>query len=345
LIETDAQPAARLTDVVKDYRLRKTALFQPRGTLQAVAGVSLTIGRGETLGLVGESGSGKSTVARLLMRLVAPTAGKIEIGGQDVTHLRGRDLREVRRHVQMVFQDPYSSLDPSSPISDSIAEPLQTHFNMSAKDRSSRVSQLLTQVNLSQSFLGRYPSEMSGGQLQRAAIARAMASQPELLVLDEPVSALDVSTQAQVLNLLKDLQAETGLSFLFISHDLSIVRYVSHWIAVMYLGRIVESGPAERVYRHPLHPYTEALLSAVPVPEPVTQRSNVRQILRGDIPSPTNPPSGCRFHTRCPVAMPICKSEDPTPFEAPSNGGVSYCHLRHQPNSHPDATSNGPPEP
>lgn len=326
----DTPVAARLTDVVKTYELRQTSLFKPRPTLQAVAGVNLTIGRGESVGLVGESGSGKSTVARLLMRLVPATAGKIEVGGQDITNLRGEALRAVRRRVQMVFQDPYSSLDPTSTIGDSIAEPLVTHFkDMSAHDRNRRVRELLEHVNLSAKHLERYPSEMSGGQLQRAAIARAISVKPELLVLDEPVSALDVSTQSQVLNLLKDLQEQDGLSYLFISHDLSIVRYISQRIAVMYLGRIVETGPVQRIYGQALHPYTRSLLSAVPVADPARQRSAKRQILKGDIPSPTSPPSGCRFRTRCPVAMPVCSVEDPPPYTLAAGGGVSFCHLNH----------------
>lgn len=321
-----AAPAARLVNVVKEYRLRRSSLFGRREVLQAVGGVSLTIARGETLGLVGESGSGKSTVARLLMRLVEPTAGTIEICGTDVTNLRGRALRQVRRNAQMVFQDPYSSLDPLSPLKESIGEPLRIHRRMGRRARADRVGELLAQVNLRQQYGDRYPNELSGGQLQRAATARALAAGPELLVLDEPVSALDVSTQAQVINLLQDLQEELGVAYLFIAHDLSVVRHISHQIAVMYLGRIVEMGPADPVYERPAHPYTAALLSAVPVPDPVRQRSQTKIPLRGDIPSPTQPPAGCRFHTRCPFAMEICREQDPPPYRTPA-GVTTYCHL------------------
>lgn len=321
-----AAPAARLVNVVKEYRLRRSSLFGRREVLQAVGGVSLTIARGETLGLVGESGSGKSTVARLLMRLVEPTAGTIEICGTDVTNLRGRALRQVRRNAQMVFQDPYSSLDPLSPLKESIGEPLRIHRRMGRRARADRVGELLAQVNLRQQYGDRYPNELSGGQLQRAATARALAAGPELLVLDEPVSALDVSTQAQVINLLQDLQEELGVAYLFIAHDLSVVRHISHQIAVMYLGRIVEIGPADQVYERPAHPYTAALLSAVPVPDPVRQRSQTKIPLRGDIPSPTQPPAGCRFHTRCPFAMEICREQDPPPYRTPA-GVTTYCHL------------------
>jgi len=324
--ETAAEPAARLVDVVKDYRLRRSSLFGSRETLQAVAGVSLTIARGRTLGLVGESGSGKSTVARLMMRLVTPTSGSVEICGTDVTHLHGTALRRMRQRAQMVFQDPYSSLDPLSPLKDSISEPLRTQLTMTRAERAERVVELLRQVNLRPPYADRYPNEMSGGQLQRAAVARALAPRPELLVLDEPVSALDVSTQAQVINLLQDLQVELGVAYLFIAHDLSVVRHISHHIAVMYLGRIVENGPADQVYEHPAHPYTAALLSAIPVPDPVRQRLPRIVPVRGDIPSPTDPPSGCRFRTRCPFAMDICREVAPPPFRTPS-GTVTHCHL------------------
>jgi oligopeptide/dipeptide ABC transporter ATP-binding protein len=319
-------PAARLVDVVKEYRLSRSSLFGKREVLQAVAGVSFTLARGETLGLVGESGSGKSTVARLLMRLVDTTSGTVEMAGTDITSLKGEALRRMRERAQMVFQDPYSSLDPLSPLKDSVGEPLRTHFKMGRKAREDRVAELLLQVNLRRQYAERYPNELSGGQLQRAAVARALASNPDLLVLDEPVSALDVSTQAQVINLLQDLQNQLGVAYLFIAHDLSVVKHISHRIAVMYLGRIVENGPADQVYENPAHPYTAALLSAVPVPDPVRQRERKKKPLQGDIPSPTNPPSGCRFRTRCPFAMEICREVDPPAFVTPS-GVVTYCHL------------------
>ena len=319
-----AERAARLTDVVKEYSVRRTTLLGRKGRLQAVAGVSLEIGRAETLGLVGESGSGKSTVARLLMRLIEPTSGTIEVDGEDVTHARGDALLAMRRHAQMVFQDPYSSFDPLAPIADSVGEPLHTHFRMSRAQRDDRVGELLTNTNLRPEYAHRYPSELSGGQLQRAAVARALASNPHLLVLDEPVSALDVSNQAQVINLLQDLQQDLSVAYLFIAHDLSVVRHISHRIAVMYLGRIVESGPADAVYSRPAHPYTAALLEAVPVADPSRRHRHVA--LRGDIPSPLNPPSGCRFRTRCSVAMDICAEQDPPPYLTHENVTV-HCHL------------------
>lgn len=325
-VDVPAAPAAVLLDVVKEYRLRRSSLFGAREVLQAVAGVSLTIQRGRTLGLVGESGSGKSTVARLLMRLVDSTSGTVEICGEDVTHLHGGALRAMRRRAQMVFQDPYSSLDPLAPLKDSISEPLRTQLAMGRTERAERVAELLRQVNLRRQYADRYPNEMSGGQLQRAAVARALAPNPELLVLDEPVSALDVSTQAQVINLLQDLQGELGVAYLFIAHDLSVVRHISHHIAVMYLGRIMENGPAGEVYERPTHPYTAALLSAIPIPDLVRQRLRKKEPLKGDIPSPTNPPSGCRFRTRCPFAMDVCREQEPPPFVSPA-GTVTHCHL------------------
>jgi len=314
-----------LENVVKRYPLNAGLLRRARQFVEAVAGVSFEIRKGETLGLVGESGSGKSTIARLIMRLADVTSGTISFLGDDITSIGGSELRNHRRRVQMVFQDPYSSLDPLAPIVDSVGEPLATHFGMSSADRSARVAELLDLVGLAKGYLNRYPSELSGGQLQRAAIARALAVEPTLLVLDEPVSALDVSTQAQVINLLQDLQDELGISYLFVAHDLSVVRHISHRIAVMYLGAIVEQADAEDVYLRPTHPYTQALLSAVPIPDPVEQRQRKRVILSGDIPSPADPPSGCRFRTRCPVAMEICTTS-PEPFAVPS-GGTTLCHL------------------
>jgi oligopeptide/dipeptide ABC transporter ATP-binding protein len=312
-------------DLVKHYDVRSGFLRRRTGRVQAVDGVNLKIPRGSTVGLVGESGSGKSTIARLLMGLVEPTSGQVLLEGRDIVGLRGQTMLEVRKRIQMVFQDPYSSFDPLSSIGDSIGESLKTHTSMSSTDRARRAGAVLTQVGLSRRYLERYPSELSGGQLQRAAVARALVNEPEVLVLDEPVSALDVSTQAQVINLLGELQAETGISLLFIAHDLAVVRHISHRIAVMYLGRIVEEGPAEEVYDRPTHPYTKALLSAIPLPDPARQRQRQRVILEGDIPSPLNPPTGCRFRTRCPYVMEIC-SETPPAFPT-AGGGVSHCHL------------------
>lgn len=312
--------------LVKRFPIHSGLLRRVTGHVHAVSSVDFDIRPGETVGLVGESGSGKSTVARLVMRLLDPTDGEIWLGGQDVAKLDAEQVRRLRRRVQMVFQDPYSSFDPLTSIAESIAEPLFNHFGYKGSDANERAAELLNKVGLSPAYLERYPSQMSGGQLQRAAVARALAVDPELLVLDEPVSALDVSTQAQVINLLVDLQRELGISMLFIAHDLAVVRHVSHRIAVMYLGRIVEFGDADEVYERPAHPYTAALLSAIPHPDPVVQRARERIVLVGDIPSPANPPTGCRFSTRCPYAMDVCREVDPPAFVTPS-GSTTFCHL------------------
>jgi oligopeptide/dipeptide ABC transporter ATP-binding protein len=294
--------------------------------VRAVDGVDFHIRRSETLGLVGESGSGKSTTGRLVLRLIEPDRGSVRFDGRDVMALDpSTELRTLRRDMQIVFQDPYSSLDPLAPIASVVGEPFEVHGGSSRRERDERVAALLEQVGLGATHLYRYPAEFSGGQRQRIAIARALALNPKLIVCDEPVSALDMSTQAQVINLLRDLQEEHGLAYLLIAHDLAVVRHASHRIAVMYLGRIVEVGDAEALYREPKHPYTEALLSAVPVPDPRVQRTRKRIVLRGDIPSPADPPSGCRFHSRCPYAMEICKEVDPEPF--PFAGGWAACHL------------------
>ncbi|MCR2764364.1 ATP-binding cassette domain-containing protein [Microbacterium sp. zg.B48] len=288
--------------------------------------MDLAVERGKTLGLVGESGSGKSTVARLVTRLIDPTSGTVQIAGGDITTLGGGRLRTVRQNVQMVFQDPYSSFDPLSTIGRSIAEPLRTHLGGGHSRHKPRVVVLLELVGLSAELADRYPGELSGGQLQRAAMARALSVEPDLLVLDEPVTALDVSTQAQVINLVSDLQKRLGIACLFIAHDLSVVRHVSDSIAVMQLGRVIEQGPAEAVYTAPCHPYTAALLSAVPVPNPVTQRARKRIVVSGESPSPIDPPSGCRFRTRCVFAMDICQEEAPPPY-VNDQGVIVNCHL------------------
>ena len=298
-----------------------------RTYLHAVKDASFTIGRGETLGLVGESGSGKSTTGRAMLRLVDVHSGTVRLEGDDVAEAKGKQLRSMRKRMQMVFQDPYSSLDPSMVVGDSIAEPLQTHTSMSRSERLDSVKDLLEKVGLSAAHAERYPYEFSGGQRQRVAIARAIALQPELVVMDEAVSALDVSTQNQVINLVESLRDEFGLAYLFIAHDLSVVRHISNRVAVMYLGEIVEIGPTERVYNHPAHPYTEALLSAVPVPDPKIQRTRERVILTGDLPDPTNPPNGCTFHNRCQYAMDVCREERP-PLVAIHDGGEVRCHLQ-----------------
>ncbi|MBJ7601802.1 MAG: ATP-binding cassette domain-containing protein [Candidatus Dormibacteraeota bacterium] len=294
--------------------------------IRAVDGVDITIARGETLGLVGESGCGKSTLGRSLLRLVEPTAGSLTFDGIDVIGADDGSLRRLRRRMQMVFQDPYGSLDPRMTVEQAIGEPLRIHALASGAKRSSRVRELLGQVGLDPRVGERYPHEFSGGQRQRIGIARALAVEPEFIVCDEPVSALDVSIQAQVLNLLDRLRAELRLTFLFVAHDLSVVRHISHRVAVMYLGSVVEVASRDRLYAEPLHPYTRALLSAVPVPNPRMEKGRQRMILKGDVPSPARPPSGCRFHTRCPLAIERCSVEVPI-LEEKRPGHVAACHL------------------
>ncbi|MBX3705937.1 MAG: ATP-binding cassette domain-containing protein [Pseudomonadales bacterium] len=301
-------------------------LLAPRRELRAVNGVSFGIAPGETLAVVGESGSGKSTIARAVMRLIEPASGSVVLDGTDITQLTGQALRRIRPRLQMVFQDPYSSLDPSKLIRDVVAEPLVVHRRLAGAALDARVEQLLEQVGLGAYHLDRYPYEFSGGQRQRIAIARAIALEPSLLVLDEAVSALDVSTQNQILNLLADLRRAHGIAYLFISHDLGVVRHIADRVAVTYLGRIVETGPTERIFTATAHPYTEALLAAVPIPNPALQRQRRAPPLVGDIPSPLAPPPGCPFHTRCPRAMPVCSTEPPRHVPV-DGGGTVACHL------------------
>ena len=319
-------PVLEVHDLVMDFPLRSGVLRRTTGAVRAVDQVSLRVAPGTTLGLVGETGSGKSTLARLILRLIDPTSGTIVVDGQDITSLRGPTLRRHRETMQMVFQDPYSSLDPRQSIADVVGEPLAIHTSMSRAEREQRVVQLLDQVGLGSHVLQRQPHEFSGGQRQRIAIARALALQPKLLVCDEPVSALDVSTQSQVINLFTDLQRQLGVAYLFIAHDLSVVRHISKRIAVMYLGQIVEEGDADEVYERPTHPYTAALLSSIPVPDPARQRRRERIILRGEVGEPVSGEQGCRFRTRCPFAMEICAQVDPAPYRTPA-GTTVRCHL------------------
>jgi oligopeptide/dipeptide ABC transporter ATP-binding protein len=307
-----AAPLLRVEGLSKHFPVTRGVLGRTVGHVRAVDDVSFDVARGETLGLVGESGSGKTTVGRSILRLIEPTAGRVTFDGVDVLGAGARELRRLRRSMQIVFQDPYSSLNPRMRVVDLVGEALEVHGLARGPEVERRVAALLTRVGLSPSALNRYPHEFSGGQRQRIGVARAIALEPKLIVCDEPVSALDVSIQAQVVNLLAALGRELELSYLFIAHDLSVVRHLSHRIAVMYLGEIVELAPTERLFAAPSHPYTRALLSAIPVPDP--RRPPRRLVLTGDIPSPINPPSGCRFHTRCPAVMERCRSEPPPPY-------------------------------
>ncbi len=319
------EPYLRVEDLHVTYNVGSSG-FGRRRYLRAVNGVSLAIGASETLGLVGESGSGKSTTGLAILRLIEPASGKVSLAGTDVTAVGRSELRALRRQMQMVFQDPYSSLNPSMTIQKLLEEPLVVHTDMPRSERRGAVAHMLESVGLHADYAARYPHEFSGGQRQRLAIARAMIVGPRFVVLDEPVSALDVSTQSQILVLLKRLQGEAGTTFLLVAHDLAVVRLMSPRVAVMYLGEVVETGPSGRVYDQPAHPYTGALISAVPFPDPGRQRSKSRLILRGDLPSPLNPPSGCRFRTRCPFVLDICATEVPPPV-AVEGGGSAACHL------------------
>lgn len=301
----------RVENLKKYFPIRRGVLQRQVGAVQAVDGISFEIKRGETVGLVGESGCGKSTAGRTILQLLEPTGGKVYFNNQELTALGKNDLRRARRHMQMIFQDPYASLNPRMTVGNIIGEPLIIHNIGNTNNRKDRVQELLKLVGLNPYFINRYPHEFSGGQRQRIGIARALATNPAFIVADEPISALDVSIQAQVVNLLDDLKRDLGLTYLFIAHDLSMVRYISDRVAVMYLGRIVEMGSRDEVYDHPLHPYTQALLSAIPVPDPDKEAKRQRIILEGDVPSPANPPKACRFHTRCAYVTDVCRNEDP----------------------------------
>ena len=312
-------------DLTKYFPINAGVFSRHVGDVKAVDGIDFTIRRGETLGLVGESGSGKTTAGRVILRLTPATKGDIIFDGRSIVDLSGNALRALRKEMQIIFQDPYASLNPRMTVGDIISEPLEIHGIAKGKAAEERCQDLLKMVGLQPYHANRYPHEFSGGQRQRIGIARALAVDPKFIVADEPVSALDVSIQAQVINLLEDLQKQLGLTYLFIAHDLSVVRHISTRVAVMYVGKIIELADRDALYRNPLHPYTQSLLSAIPIPDPKLERRRRRIVLRGDIPSPVNPPSGCRFHTRCPIAFERCKVEVPA-FTDYGNGHLAACH-------------------
>ncbi len=310
------------------FPIHRGIIFQRQvGAIKAVDGINFSMVKGETLGLVGESGCGKSTTGRALLQLYRPTEGEVIFEGTDLTKTKGEDLRKMRRRMQMIFQDPYASLNPRMTVGSIVGEPLEVHnIGSTKKERQERVQELLKIVGLNPYFVNRYPHEFSGGQRQRIGVARALAVNPAFIVCDEPISALDVSIQAQIINLLEDLQDELGLTYLFIAHDLSVVRHISDRIAVMYLGKIVELADRDELYADPMHPYTQALLSAVPIPDPVIEGKRKRIILEGDVPSPANPPKGCHFCTRCPRVMDVCREQEP-PFKEYKAGHYTACFL------------------
>ncbi|WP_226576144.1 ABC transporter ATP-binding protein [Acuticoccus sediminis] len=327
---TPTRPLVEAVGLTKHFPIRGGPLGRQANVVRAVDGVDVTIGPGETLGLVGESGCGKTTTGRMLVRLIDPTDGRITFDGQSIEDLDAAAMRAVRRDMQIIFQDPYGSLNPRMSVQDIIAEPLEILKIGNAGSRREQVAELLRVVGLAPYHAERFPHEFSGGQRQRIGIARALAVRPKLVVCDEPVSALDVSIQAQVVNLLKDLQAEFGLTYLFISHDLGVVRHISDRVMVMYLGKAVEVAPKRELYANPQHPYTQALLSAIPIPDP--KRRTSRKVIRGDIPSPANPPNGCRFHTRCPHVMDVCRELEPQLLKGAPDHRVA-CHLVHPPST------------
>jgi oligopeptide transport system ATP-binding protein len=323
---SENQVLLKVDGLVKHFPVLRGVFQRQVGAVHAVDGISFEIRRGETFGLVGESGCGKSTAGRTILQLYRPTAGHVYFDGTDLVSLPREELRRMRKRMQMIFQDPYASLNPRMTVAEIISEPMQVHGMTRGSETMERVNELLEVVRLSSSFAARYPHEFSGGQRQRIGIARALALNPDLIVCDEPISALDVSIQAQVINLLEDLQDEFGLTYLFIAHDLSMVQHISRRVAVMYLGVFMELADVQELYKKPLHPYTQALLSAVPVPDPVVEQGRERIILTGDVPSPVNPPSGCRFRTRCPIAIEKCAVETPVWREISPDHWVA-CHL------------------
>lgn len=320
----------QVTDLVKHFPAKGGLLSPGSGAVQAVDGVSFNLSAGETLGIVGESGCGKSTLSRLLVRLINPTHGSIRFQGQELTSLRGRDLRAARRQIQMVFQDPFASLDPRMTVAEIVAEPLRAHGEFNGRDGERRVQDLLDRVGLSPDQSMRFPHEFSGGQRQRIAIARALALHPRVLVLDEPVSALDVSTQANVINLLMELQEDLGLAYVFVAHNLAVVRQIADRVAVMYLGKFAEEGDTAEVYGDPRHPYTQALLSAVPITDPDHREGHERRKLAGDPPSPIDPPRGCRFQTRCWLASEACMQQEPPLLKIDRAPHAAACHFAAQ---------------
>ena len=325
-MSADGAPLLEVTDLVKHFPIKSGVLIDRQvGAVQAVDGVSLSVAPGETLGLVGESGCGKSTLARTILQLLKPTSGSVRFDGDEIAGASRRRLRPLRREMQMIFQDPYASLNPRKRVGQIVGGPLKLHGLADGKELRRQTESLLDRVGLSSEHYNRYPHEFSGGQRQRIGIARALALKPKLIIADEPVSALDVSIQAQIINLLEDLQEEFALTYIFVAHDLGVVRHVADRVAVMYLGKIVELGPADEVYANPVHPYTEALLSAVPIPDPRTNAGRTPRVLEGDVPSPADPPRACRFHTRCPYATEICSEVEPL-LEEHRRRQYAACH-------------------
>ena len=324
MTEKSKTPLSEVKDLKKWFPAKKSPFSREKVFIKAVDGVSFTLNEGETLGVVGESGCGKSTMGRSVLRLLEPTGGQVIFNGVDYTALKDKELRDSRKDLQIIFQDPYASLDPRMTIGDIIAEPLDIQLKLPAKERMQRVLETMERAGLNTRFVNRYPHEFSGGQRQRIGIARAIVLNPKIMVCDEPVSALDVSIQAQVINLLMDLQKEMGMAYIFISHDLSVIKHISDRVAVMYLGHLVEIADKKDIYAHPMHPYTVALLSAIPVPDRKHKKEKI--VLEGDLPSPANPPSGCVFHTRCYKAQDICKTEVPELKDC-GNGHCCACHF------------------